>query len=176
MDFREGISWCLVRIAKVLDNAKNDLTEEEASYRPCRACNSIGATLIHCGRAEDGWASRITGQEEIWLANGWADKFRLPKEDRGWSYDDQSPEERRPVAELVGYFTETNTVFLQILKTLPEERMSQMVEGRSLSLSVDKVFTHVVTELNQHLGQIDYVRGMLGKNSAITGTPPPKAI
>ena len=74
----------------------------------------------------------------------------------------------------MGYFEATHKRFLDLVKTVPEGRMADIIEGRFLSLSVDKIFTQVVTELNQHLGQIDYVRGMLGKNSAVTGTPPPK--
>ena len=60
------------------------------------------------------------------------------------------------------------------MASVPNERLTDLVQGRRFSLPLEKMFAHVVTELNQHAGQIDYLRGMLGKDSAITGTPPPK--
>ena len=174
MDYRETLAWCLGRTATIIGNATAELSEEEAGYRPCATCNSIASTIIHCGRVADSWASTALGEDEIWVTQGWAEKFGLPPDDRGWTYDTQPPSERTPAAELGGYFEAANRRFLDFLANVPEERMTDLVTGRRFSLPIEKLFPHVVTELNQHAGQIDYLRGMLGKDSAITGMPPPK--
>ena len=150
------------------------LSEEEAGYRPCATCNSIASTIIHCGRAVDTWTSAALGEDDIWVTQGWAKKFGLPDDDRGWTYDTQPAAERTPVAELPAYFLAANRRFLDLVANVPEERLTDLVQGRRFSLPLEKLFSHIVTELNQHAGQIDYLRGMLGKDSAITGMPPPK--
>ena len=174
MNYREAVAWCLGRTATIINNAAADLTEEEAGYRPCATCNSIASTIIHCGRAVDTWTSAALGEDDIWVTQGWAKKFGLPDDDRGWTYDTRPPAERTPVAELPAYFLATNRRFLDLVANVPDERLTEPVQGRRFSLPLEKLFGHIVTELNQHAGQIDYLRGMLGKDSAITGTPPPQ--
>ena len=80
------------------------------------------------------------------------------------------------MAELPAYFLAANRRFLDLVANVPEERLTDLVQGRRFSLPLEKLFSHIVTELNQHAGQIDYLRGMLGKDSAITGMPPPKPL
>lgn len=177
MDYREAVAWSLGRTLTIINNAAADLTEEEASYRPCATCNSIASTIIHCGRAVDTWTtSALDEEDDIWITQGWAKKFGLPDDDRGWTYDTLPPADRAPVAELPAYFEATNRRFLDLVANVPDERLTKPVQGRRFSLPLEKLFSHIVTELAQHAGQIDYLRGMLGKDSAITGTPPPKPI
>ncbi len=164
MEFRESIRWSLARVHAALLRSLDSLTPEQVSWRPCSSCNSIGSMVIHLGRVQDTWAHRILGGSDIWGTEGWADRFGLPEQDRGWSYDQQSQEEKSPLEDLLGYYEAAFQLWDQTISNLPEERFGEPVES-PLNLTVDQTLAHVVIELSQHLGQIDYLRGMQQSNA-----------
>jgi uncharacterized damage-inducible protein DinB len=164
MKFSESIHWSNARVHAALLHSLESVTPEQVAWRACDNCNSIGSTVIHMGRVQDTWGTRIGGGADLWESEGWADRFGLPVKDRGWSYDQQSMEEKRLLKELLEYYEATSRRWAQILTDLPRERFVEPVES-PLNLSVEHTFAHVVTELSQHLGQIDYLRGMQQSNA-----------
>ena len=159
MEFRESIQWSLGRMHAALLRSLESLTPEQVAWRPCGSCNSIGSMVIHMGRVVDTWAHRVQGGSDIWETDGWADRLGLPAKDRGWSYDQQSKEEKRPLEDLLGYYEAASQLWGRAVSDLPQERFGDPLES-PINLTFDQTLSHVVTELSQHVGQIDYLRGM----------------
>ena len=163
MNFTEGILWGLGRTDAALRRAFDGLTADQVARRPCESCNSIGSIVIHLGRVMDTWTHRLVGGDDIWETEGWAEKLGLPANDRGWTYDKQSSENQKPLSELLGYYQGAFHLWALTVETFPEGRLTDPVES-PLDLNVEQILAHVITELNQHVGQIDYMRGMYRSN------------
>ena len=158
MDIREVTLWGLERTRGGLLRSVDSLTPEQVAWRPCQTCNSIGSMVIHLGRVQDTWTHRIMGGQELWEIEGWAQRFGLPVEDRGWSYDKQSLQEKQPLAELLAYYEATHRLLTKTIQELPEDRFTETPE-HPLNFTIEQVFGHLVIEENQHVGQIDYLKG-----------------
>ena len=159
MDFREATLWSLERTSASLHRSLEGLTPEQAAWRPCPSCNSIGSMVVHLGRVEDTWTHRIIGGADIWETEGWAERFGIPANDRGWTYDKQSMQEKRPLADLLAYYEATHRLAVKTVQEIPTERLSEEPEN-PLNFTVGQIFSHMVIEENQHVGQIDYLKGL----------------
>ena len=159
MDFKEGALWGLDRAKGFLHRSLDGLTQQQAAWRACGNCNSIASMVIHLGRVEDTWTHRILGGKDIWETDGWAQKFGLPIEDRGWTFDKQSAQEQQPLSELVNYYEATHRLLVEFIEKLPVERLAESPQN-PMNLTVEQIFSHIVIEESQHVGQIDYLKGM----------------
>lgn len=164
MNYCEGVLFGLDRTERALQKALEGLSQQEVAWRPCAECNSIGAMVIHLGRVEDTWVHRIVGGKDIWEIDGWASKFGLPANDRGWTFDTQSSGEQRLLKELLEYYGATHQLLVKTIETIPESRFAEIPDN-PLNFTVEQIFAHIVVEENQHVGQIDYLKGLQENSS-----------
>jgi hypothetical protein len=163
VEFKESVLWSLDRTKSTLNRSLEGLTNEQAAFRPCDNCNSIGSMVIHLGRVQDTWTTRIVGGADIWETDGWAEKLGLPAADRGWSYDKQSMEEKRPLSDLAAYYEAALGRHSSAIRDLPTSRLGDKAES-PLNLSIEQTLLFIIVELGQHIGQIDYLKGMQTPN------------
>lgn len=159
MDFREANLWSLERTRASLMRALEGLTPQQVAWRACATCNSTGAMVIHLGRVEDTWVHRLIGGKDIWETEGWCQKLGLPANDRGWTYDKQSAQEKRPLAELVAYYEATHRLLARTVQEFPANRFDEAFANPA-NFTVSQMFSHLIIEENQHVGQIDYLKGL----------------
>ncbi len=159
MDLRGMYLWSLERTGASLFKAVDGLSASQLAWRPCSTCNSIGSMVIHLGRVEDTWVHWTVGGAELWEEAGWHRKLGLPKEDRGWAYDTLPPEKKPALADMLAYFRATRSLLIKVIQELPEARWTDTPENR-LKFNVQQIVAHVIIEENQHVGQIEYLRGM----------------
>ena len=63
--------------------ACDGLTDEQFFCQPTPETNSIAWLIWHMSRARDLITSNISGENQVWISNGWADRFGLDAEDVG---------------------------------------------------------------------------------------------
>ena len=63
--------------------ACDGLTDEQFFCQPTPETNPIAWLIWHMSRARDVITSNISGENQVWISNGWADRFGLDAEDVG---------------------------------------------------------------------------------------------
>jgi uncharacterized damage-inducible protein DinB len=138
---------------------------DRLAWRPDEAANSMAWLLWHLTRVEDDHIAEVAGTEQVWTAAGWYDRFGLPfaPEVHGWG---QSAEEVGLVRVdgdlLAGYHLDTAARAIEYAATLTPPDLDRIVDERwdpPVTLGVRLV--SVVNEVNQHVGQAAYLRGLV---------------
>ncbi len=78
MDFRDLLLDSFGRIRDILHRTLDGLTADQMSFRPDTEANSIAWLAWHLTRIQDDHVSELAESEQIWTAQGWADRFALP--------------------------------------------------------------------------------------------------
>ena len=60
-----------------IKGALNGLSDADLAKQPSAQCNSIGWTLWHGTRVEDGIIANISGKPQVWVEGGWHQKFGM---------------------------------------------------------------------------------------------------
>ena len=89
MDWKDLVVQNFSSALRVLEQALQGLTQEDLNWRPRPECNSIGWTTWHLTRALDGLISTLTGEEELWIRDGWCSRFNRASDvtDTGYGHD-----------------------------------------------------------------------------------------
>ena len=79
MDATAVVSTALtIDLNNFIKGALNGLSDADLAKRPSDQCNSIGWTLWHATRVEDGIIGNISGKPQVWIDGGWHQKFGMP--------------------------------------------------------------------------------------------------
>jgi hypothetical protein len=160
------------------DRVLEGLSDEELAWKPQADCNPIGFIAWHMARVEDRFIHHFAqGMEEVWVKNHWFTQFGLDAADHGVRFTLEQVAAFPVIAPelLWGYLDDVRNdtkIFLQAFQ--PQDL--DVVSGRfpfppNIPAGADKwpighMFRQLFGELNQHLGQVSYVRGMVkGFNS-----------
>ena len=68
----------LERATNQIKLATDGATDEQLYYRPTTNTNSIAWLVWHLGRLQDLISSSISGEDEVWYTERWAEQFALP--------------------------------------------------------------------------------------------------
>ncbi len=146
--------------------AIDGLTSDELVWQPTAESNSIGFLVWHYGRAMDLWIqNQAQSVPQLWETE-WAQRFgREPDpNDLGFGYTaDQLAAFKLPTLSiLLGYAEATHTSARRYLDGLDDDTIAQTTvkhrNGKPLPLA--ELFEMLLCEVNQHGGQIAYLRGM----------------
>ena len=66
------------RIRDATHRAVEGLSDDALAYRPDADANSIAWLVWHIGRIQDDHISDLRDAEQVWLADGWCERFGLP--------------------------------------------------------------------------------------------------
>jgi hypothetical protein len=178
MDIRELITGTFEDYWGRFDRALEGLTSEELAWRPQDDCNPIGFIAWHMARVEDRFLHHFAkGTEEVWVKNAWYAKFGLDAADHGVRFTLEQVAAFPAISPelLSGYLEDVRRETRTFLQEFQLQDLD-VVSGRSpfspnIPAGSDKwpmghMFRQLFGELNQHLGQVSYVRGMVkGFNS-----------
>ena len=156
----------LLEMDDELKGALDGLTPDELSWRPTTWANSIGFTLWHVTRAEDLWIQKSTqGIPQLFETGEWAGKWGIPSDHHGAGYDEDKLASfpNPPLEELLGYYGAVRQHTIKYLGQLTEEGLVGSLKApvpRHKDYTVGRMFSHLLSEIGQHLGHIRYVRGL----------------
>jgi hypothetical protein len=120
-------------------------------------------------RVEDDHLAGITESEQVWISQGWVDRFGLPYDARDIGYG-QTPDQAHRLEVtadlLAGYYAAVHARTQEILEALVDEEFDEVVDPRwdpPVTAAVRVV--SVLNDVTQHIGQAAYVRGLLDARS-----------
>jgi hypothetical protein len=165
MDVSELLADALGRVREQLPDVVDGLGDDDLAWRPDPGANSIAWLVWHLSRIEDDHVSGVAGTEQVWTSGGWYDRFALPFEPRahGYGMSTEDVGQVRASADLLaGYYGAVASATAAYVATLTPDDLDRVVDDTwdpPVTLGVRLV--SVVDEVNAHLGQAQYVRGLL---------------
>ena len=147
-------------------SAIEDLDEAQLAHRPAPDANSIGWLVWHLARVQDDHVADVAGREQVWTAQGYAERFGLPFDVDATGYGQTSEEvgRVRVSAELLAsYLSAVHAQTVAYVEGVGGEDLDRVVDTHwdpPVTLGVRLV--SVVNDDLQHVGQAAYVRGLLG--------------
>jgi uncharacterized damage-inducible protein DinB len=162
----ELLKDAFTRIVDSVDRLLDGLSEDQLTHRPGPDANSIAWLVWHLARVQDDHVADVAGTEQVWTAQGYADRFGLPFDVSATGYGQSSDEvgQVRAGAELLAsYLHAVHEQTLSFLATLTDADLDRVVDSSwdpPVTLGVRLV--SVVNDDSQHVGQAAYVRGLLG--------------
>ena len=153
-------------VASVLDGLDSD----QLTARVDPGANTIAWLVWHLTRVQDSSVADAAADEQLWLADGWVERFALPFDRRATGYG-QSVEEVGQVgtdaATLLEYHDAVYRRTVGYLAGLDDEALDRVVDTRfdpAVTLAV-RMISIIADEL-QHAGQAAYVRGVLERTES----------
>lgn len=153
------------RIKEAVHDAAEDLTVEQLTFRPNDTGNSIAWLIWHLTRVQDDHIADVASTEQVWLSEGWREKFHLPFDPSVTGYGQTADEVARVQAEaslLLGYHDAVHNQTITYLNQLTNEDYAKIVDTNwnpPVTLAVRLI--SVISDDLQHAGQAAYVRGLL---------------
>ncbi len=157
-----GLNEVFVDLKRTLDG----LDEYELHWRPTLESNTIDWIVWHMAMTEDYWINtRLSERDTVWVGQGWRERIGVYVEGTGYA---QTLEQIRAMPKLdVALVMEYYGAVRERTKEyfadgIEEEDLSKVLgEIDGQPMTVASVLGHLLAELAEHLGQVDYIRGMM---------------
>lgn len=153
------------RIGQIVHRVVDGLDEDALAARVGPEANSIAWLVWHLTRVQDDHVAHVAGTEQIWTANGWAERFGLPFDSSATGYGQTSDDVgnvRGVSAELLaGYYDDVSAASSAYLRGLTDNDLDRVVDERwdpPVTLAVRLV--SVISDDLQHAGQAAFVKGL----------------
>ena len=160
----EILSEAYSRIRTVVHSSLQGASPEVLTFRVDPGANTMAWLIWHLGRVQDDHIAALLGQEQVWTAGGWVDRFGLPF-DRGATGFGQSAADvaavRADADLLQGYYDAVHARTMDYLATLTGGDFDRVVDTAwdpPVTLAVRLV--SILADDLQHAGQASYVRGL----------------
>ena len=164
MDFRDVVKLGLEEYMRDLQKALDGLTAEERRFQPGPESHHIDYTVWHMARVEDGWMNRgIRRGDQVWNRDGWDKKLGLPERDNGFGYTAEQVANfpTFDLGEIMSYYGAVREDTLQLIDSLTDADLEKVPNPeRNAEYTIARIFSHVLIEEAQHVGQIAYLRGI----------------
>lgn len=154
------------RIVETAEAAVDGLTDDQLTTRPTPDANPVGWLVWHLARVQDDHVATVAGIEQVYTAQGYAERFGLPFDTRDIGYGQTSDEVgqvRADAAFLTDYLRavhEQTTAYVAGLDAADLDRVVD--EGWDPPVTLGVRLASVISDDLQHAGQAAYVRGLLG--------------
>ena len=150
----------------------NDLTDDQLAWRPTQRAHSIGFTLWHTARANDNVQSDLTGHPLEWDAGGYAARWGHPERGTGTGWDDERAA-ALPLPARDELFLYVRRVFDAVdaaTGALDDGALPRTLRSRFMGedCSIAEIVGSAIAHDNRHLGEIEYIKGLLGLRGTAT--------
>jgi hypothetical protein len=173
MDIRELIRGTVEDYWARFDRALEGLTSAELAWQPQADCNPISFIAWHMARVEDRFVQHFArGGAEVWVQHEWYTRFGLDAADHGVRFTLEQVAAFPVIspALLAGYLDAVRRETQGFLQALQLHDLD-VVPGRfpfpphipagADTWRLGHMFRQLFGELNQQLGQVSYLRGMI---------------
>ncbi|NEB79429.1 DinB family protein [Streptomyces sp. SID14478] len=154
------------RIREEVHAVVEGLSPDDLQVRPGGTGNSVAWLVWHLTRVQDDHVADAAGIDQVWLAQGWSDRFalRLPAKDTGYGHTSQQVGQVKVESGelLLGYYDAVHEQTLGFLADLKDAALDKVVdEGWDPPVTLGVRLISVLADDLQHVGQAAYVRGLL---------------
>jgi hypothetical protein len=161
---RELLRDAFTRLIEHVDELTDGLTDGQANYRPSPNANSIAWLIWHSARVQDIQLAPIAGIEQVWLSDGWVDRFGLdlPRNDTGYGHSPEDVAKVQASADLLaGYYHAVHDVTLDFVGRVTAEDLERIVDRNwDPPVTASARIVSIIDDCAQHLGQAAYVLGI----------------
>jgi len=160
----EILSDAYDRISAVVHSALHGASIEMLTFRADPGANTMAWLIWHLTRVQDDHIADLVGEDQVWTAGGWADRFGLSFDPEATGYGQGSTDVAAVRAEaelLAGYYDAVHTRTINYLHTLTEADFARIVDTSwdpPVTLAVRLV--SVLSDDLQHAGQASFIRGL----------------
>ena len=153
------------QIQETLRRAVEGLTPDQLTHRLGPDANTIAWLAWHLTRVQDDHVADVAGTEQVWTAQGWAERFALPFDTGATGYGHSSEDVgavRASADLLTGYHAAVHAQTAAFLVGLADDDLDRVVDTSwdpPVTLGVRLV--SVLSDDLQHAGQAAFVRGVL---------------
>ena len=158
-----GLNEAFEKLKRALDGLSGD----ELHWRPTLESNTIDWMVMHMAQVEDGWVNiGLRRSEMIWEQDGWA--ARLPQ---GAEVAEHGGKTRDEILAMPTFDMSVVMEYYEAVRHGTREYFSNEMREEDLSKGVEDtgdppltyawVLGHLLCEEAEHLGQIEYLRGMM---------------
>jgi uncharacterized damage-inducible protein DinB len=152
------------RIAEQVRVVTENLTDDDATWRPDPDANSIAWLIWHLSRVQDDHVADLAGAEQVWTSGGWYSRFGLPFDRAAHGYGQTSAEVgrvRTPTADLADYHEAVHAATQRYLDGLTGQELERVVDTHwDPPVTVSVRIVSIINDCTDHVGQAEYVRGM----------------
>ena len=146
-----------------IKQATDDLTDEQLYYQPTAETNSIAWLVWHLSRWRDAVSATISGEAQIWVSAGWAQRCGIPDERTGLG---DTPAQvtafRVERAVLFGYVEAAHQCTVGRVAALTPTQLEQSITSYTgEKRPAWRALAGVCGDSAQHTGQIAYLRGLM---------------
>jgi Protein of unknown function (DUF664) len=139
---------------------------DQLELRVDDSANTIAWLVWHLTRVQDDHVSDVAGTEQVWSANGWAERFGLPFDvaDTGFGHSaDEVGRVRVDGPELLtGYHDDVHARTVEYLQKVTADDLDRVVdEAWDPPVTLGVRLVSVVSDDLQHAGQAAFVRGIV---------------
>lgn len=154
------------RIPPLARSAVDGLDADGLAWVPTHGSNSIAWLVWHCARLQDHHISELLATEQLWVADGWAQRFAMPPDpdDMGYGHTPQQAAAIHPDDPdlLLDYLAAAQKRTEGLVCGVTADSLDRIVDRRwdpHVTLGVRLV--SVADDCLQHMGQAAYLRGIL---------------
>jgi hypothetical protein len=157
----------LGRVKESVHATVEGLGRRELAYRVDAEANTICWLVWHLTRIEDDHIAGVAGTDQVWLTQGWVDRFALPLEPHDHGYGHTADQVASVVVDadlLVDYHDATHDRAVEYVRTVQDDDLARIVDRRwtpPVTLAVRLV--SVVNDCSQHVGQAAFIRGLIAR-------------
>jgi hypothetical protein len=152
------------RIREIVHDVLDGLTQDDLDFRVDGSANSIGWLIWHLTRIQDDHIAGAGNLEQVWLAQGWAERCGLPLDpaDTGYGHNSGQVAVVRPSRDLLaGYHDATYEQTISFVSGLTAADMSTIVDRRwDPPVTMGARLVSVLADDLQHAGQAAFVKGL----------------
>lgn len=154
------------RVNSVVHHVVEGLTPEQLGVRVDGQANSIVWLIWHLGRIQDDHLASAFGAEQLWTADGWAQRFDLPfptsEVGYGQTFNEVSAVQVSSGDLLTGYCDAVHAKTRLFVKPLVETDLSRVVdEAYDPPVTLSTRLVSVISDNLQHAGQAALIRGLI---------------
>ena len=164
MDFKDIIRMALDEYLDELKSALDGLTEAERRFQPSPEAHHIDFAVWHMARVEDDWLHRFAlHADSIWEKEGWHQKLGMPERGSGYGYTSEQVASLPAFSmeDMMTYYDAVRKEVVRYLDGLTREDLEGCPHPeRRPGYTIGKMFSHVIVEESQHVGQVAYLRGL----------------
>jgi hypothetical protein len=166
MDVSELLVELFSRVDEHVEAVLDGLDPAELPEAPAPDSNPIGWLLWHLTRVQDSHVSEITGEDQVWVQPGRADRFGLAPDPSDVGYG-HSPDQVRAVRPdgpdaIRDYHAAVSVRTRELLVALTPDALDRVVDRRwDPPVTMGVRLVSIADDAIQHAGQAAYVKGLL---------------
>lgn len=155
------------RVRGVVHRVLEDASEEMLTFRIDPGANTAGWLVWHLTRVQDDHIADVGGGDQVWIAQGWHERFGLPFEPTATGYGQSDADVaavRVPASLLAGYLDAVTDRTIDYVRGLDGDELTRVVDENwdpPVTLAVRLV--SVLSDDLQHAGQAALIKGSFGR-------------